>query len=43
MAFLLGATWLALDVFIAEHGPVLFAAALCGVTPAGALLRRTSA
>ncbi|MGY1727114.1 hypothetical protein ACI79J_09070 [Geodermatophilus sp. SYSU D01062] len=43
MAFLLGSTWLALNVFVAEHGHVLAAAGLCGVTPARVLLRRTAA
>ncbi|MGY1774410.1 hypothetical protein ACI8AV_00985 [Geodermatophilus sp. SYSU D00804] len=42
VAFLLGSTWLALHVFVAEHGHVLMAAALCGVTPAHGLLRRTA-
>ncbi|MGY1684747.1 hypothetical protein ACI8AK_04055 [Geodermatophilus sp. SYSU D00867] len=43
MAFLLGSTWLALHVWVAEHGHVLAAAALCGVAPARALLRRPTA
>lgn len=40
VAFLLGSTWLALHVWVAEHGHVLMAAALCGVAPARALARR---
>ncbi|MGY1779794.1 hypothetical protein [Geodermatophilus sp. SYSU D01036] len=40
MAFLLGSTWLALNVFVAEHGHVLLAAALCGVAPARTFVRR---
>ncbi|GAB3196444.1 hypothetical protein GCM10027261_19180 [Geodermatophilus arenarius] len=43
MAFLLGSTWLALNVFIAEHGSLLMAVAACGIAPAGALRRRTAA
>ncbi|MGY1733374.1 hypothetical protein ACI798_17845 [Geodermatophilus sp. SYSU D01045] len=43
MAFLLGSTWLALHVFVAEHGHVLLAAAACSVAPARGLLRRTAA
>ncbi len=43
MAFLLGSTWLALHVFVVEHGHVLVAAALCGVMPAGGSLRRRAA
>ncbi|WP_281248028.1 hypothetical protein [Geodermatophilus nigrescens] len=40
MSFLLGSTWLALHVFVAEHGSLLMAAAACGIAPSGALLRR---
>ncbi|MGX5654025.1 hypothetical protein ACWKWC_04565 [Geodermatophilus nigrescens] len=43
MSFLLGSTWLALHVFVAEHGSMLVTAAACGVAPAGALLRRRTA
>ncbi len=42
MAFLLGSTWLALHVVVAEHGSLLAAAAACAVAPAGGLLRRTA-
>ncbi|SDC39205.1 hypothetical protein SAMN05660690_1239 [Geodermatophilus telluris] len=43
MAFLLGSTWLALTVLVAEHGPVLLVAALCGVGPARTALRHVVA
>ena len=43
VAFLLGSTWLALHVFVAEHGSLLMAAAVCGIAPAGTLLRRSTA
>ncbi len=43
MALLLGSTWLALHVLVAEHGCVLVTVALCGITPVEALLRRTVA
>jgi hypothetical protein len=43
VAFLLGSTWLALHVIVAEHGSLLATAAACGIAPAGALLRRTAA
>ena len=42
VAFLLGSTLLALHVWVAEHGHVLMAAALCGVAPARALGRRSA-
>jgi hypothetical protein len=42
VAFLLGSTWLALHVWVAEHGHVLVAAALCGIAPARALARRSA-
>ena len=40
MAFLLGSTWLALTVWMSEHGSLLAAAAVCGVAPARTLLHR---
>ncbi|MGY1652042.1 hypothetical protein [Geodermatophilus sp. SYSU D01119] len=42
MTFLLGATWLALDVFLTEHGSLVAASALCGVTPTVARMRRAA-
>ncbi len=42
MALLLGSTWLAVHVLVAEHGSLLATAAACGVAPAGALLHRTA-
>ncbi|SFT34073.1 hypothetical protein SAMN05660657_00214 [Geodermatophilus amargosae] len=42
MAFLLGSTWLALHVWVAEHGHVLMAAAVCGAAPAWSLARRSA-
>ncbi|MGY1735349.1 hypothetical protein [Geodermatophilus sp. SYSU D00684] len=42
MAFLLGSTWLALNVLVAEHGHVLVTAALCGVAPARRLSRHVA-
>ena len=40
VTFLLGSTWLALHVFVAEHGSLLMAAAACGIAPARTLARR---
>ena len=40
MSFLLGSTWLALHVFVAEHGSLLMAAVACGIAPARAVLHR---
>ncbi|PRY48149.1 hypothetical protein LY71_11035 [Geodermatophilus tzadiensis] len=42
MAFLLGSTWLALHVAVTEHGPLLTAAAVCLLAPAGSVHRRRS-
>jgi hypothetical protein len=42
VAFLLGSTRLAINVFVADHGHVLAVVALCGVAPASRLLRRTA-
>ncbi|SNS90659.1 hypothetical protein SAMN04488107_4259 [Geodermatophilus saharensis] len=43
MTFLLGSTWLALHVFVAEHGWLLAAAAACGIAPARTLVHRAAA
>jgi len=43
VAFLLGSTWLALHVFVTEHGWLLATAAACGVAPARAVVHRTAA
>ncbi|NEM05951.1 hypothetical protein [Geodermatophilus normandii] len=43
VAFLLGSIWLALSVWVAEHGHVLIAAVLCGVVPARTLVHRPAA
>ena len=39
MDFLLSSTWLALTVWVGEHGHLLVAAAACVIAPARALVR----
>ncbi len=37
--FLLEATWLALNIWVTEHGAMIAAAALCAAQPAAARVR----
>jgi hypothetical protein len=39
VTFLLGSTWLALNIWIAEHGAMITAATLCMAQPAYSRLR----